>query len=156
MLYVERVRWDQLQRLLCEIPVDRFDEPTLNPDGWSVRDLVWHLARWNEVIAEQLELMNMGTFDEGFDWNTEENNGVLVYVLLADHAVEIVADRGIDARLDGSDWRAICREMEARFAEGRFEEGAIAGIRAIAGAMGRHFPGAGPRRNELPDRPMVL
>jgi len=89
-------------------------------------------------------------------WNTEENNGVLVYVLLADHAVEIVADRGIDARLDGSDWRAICREMEARFAEGRFEEGAIAGIRAIAGAMGRHFPGAGPRRNELPDRPMVL
>jgi len=74
MLHVERVRWDQLQRLLCEIPVDRFDEPTLNPDGWSVRDLVWHLARWNEVIAEQLELMNMGTFDEGFDWNTEENN----------------------------------------------------------------------------------
>jgi uncharacterized membrane protein len=89
-------------------------------------------------------------------WNTEENNGVLVYVLLADHAVEIVADRGIDAHLDEAQWRAICSEMEARFAQGRFEEGAIAGVRAIAAAVGRHFPGDGPRRNELPDRPLVL
>jgi hypothetical protein len=78
MLDLERVRWDQLQRLLYEIPIDRFDEPTLNPDGWSVRDLLWHLARWNEVIAEQLELMNAGTFDERFDWNTEENNAVFM------------------------------------------------------------------------------
>ena len=89
-------------------------------------------------------------------WNTEENNGVLLYVLLADRAVEIVADRGIDARLTPQQWQAICREMEARFAEGRYEEGSLAGIRAIAEAMGRHFPGAGPRRNELADRPMVL
>jgi uncharacterized membrane protein len=89
-------------------------------------------------------------------WNTEENNGVLVYVLLADRAVEIVADRGIDAHFSASQWQAICREMEARFAQGRFEEGALAGIRAIAEAMSRHFPGDGPRRNELPDRPLVL
>jgi uncharacterized membrane protein len=89
-------------------------------------------------------------------WNTEENNGVLLYVLLADRAVEIVADRGIDAHLDDAQWRAICADMEARFAEGRFEEGAIGGVRAIAQAMGRHFPGEGPRRNELADRPMVL
>jgi hypothetical protein len=78
MLGLERVRWDQLQRLLTEIPVDRFDEPALNPDGWSVRDLAWHLARWNEVIAEQLELMKAGTFDERFDWNTEENNAAFM------------------------------------------------------------------------------
>ena len=89
-------------------------------------------------------------------WNTEENNGVLVYVLLADHAVEIVADRGIDARLTPEQWREICREMETRFAAGRFEEGALAGIRAIAAAMGRHFPGSGAARNELPDRPVML
>ena len=89
-------------------------------------------------------------------WNTEENNGVLVYVLLADRAVEIVADRGIDARLEAQQWRAICREMESRFAQGRYEEGALAGIRAIAEAMGRHFPGDGARRNELPDRPVMM
>jgi uncharacterized membrane protein len=89
-------------------------------------------------------------------WNTEENNGVLVYVLLADRAVEIVADRGIDAHLDTEQWRGICSEMETRFAEGRYEEGALAGVRAIAGRMARHFPGDGPRRNELSDRPLVL
>lgn len=89
-------------------------------------------------------------------WNTEENSGVLVYVLLADRAVEIVADRGIDARLTSSEWRAICDEMQARFADGRYEEGALAGIRAIAGCMARHFPGEGTRRNEIPDRPLVL
>jgi len=89
-------------------------------------------------------------------WNTQENNGVLVYVRLADRAVEIVADRGIDAHLDSDQWRAICAEMESRFAEGRYEEGALAGIREIARTMARHFPGEGPRANELPDRPLVL
>lgn len=89
-------------------------------------------------------------------WNTEENNGVLVYVLLADRAVEIVADRGIDARVPDDEWRAICREMEARFAEGRYEEGALAGIRAISGALARHFPPGGPPREELPDRPVMI
>lgn len=89
-------------------------------------------------------------------WNTEENNGVLVYVLLADRAVEIVADRGIDAHLGTGQWRSICREMESRFAEGRYEEGALAGVRAIADAMGRHFPGDGTPRNELPDRPVMM
>ena len=89
-------------------------------------------------------------------WNTEENNGVLVYVLLADRAVEIVADRGIDAHFSPENWQAICREMEARFAQGRFEDGAIAGIRTIAQAMSRHFPGDGERRNELPDRPVMM
>lgn len=89
-------------------------------------------------------------------WNTEENNGVLVYVLLADRAVEIVADRGIDSRLTPAEWRAICDVMQARFAEGRYEEGALAGIRAIAACMASHFPGEGPHRNELPDRPVVL
>jgi hypothetical protein len=89
-------------------------------------------------------------------WNTEENNGVLVYVLLADHAVEIVADRGISARLTVEQWREICREMEARFADRRCEEGALAGIRAIAAAMARHGPGSAAPRNELPDRPVML
>jgi Predicted membrane protein len=92
-------------------------------------------------------------------WNTEENNGVLVYVLLADRAVEIVADRGIDAHLDEGQWRGICREMESRFAEARYEEGAIAGVRAIAQAMGRHFPGDGPppeRASGPPDGAVTL
>jgi hypothetical protein len=71
---VERNRWAQLQHLLGEIPEQRTDEPSLTLEGWSVRDLVWHMACWNDVVTTQLELMRVGSFDDRFDWNTEENN----------------------------------------------------------------------------------
>lgn len=90
-------------------------------------------------------------------WDTEENCGVLVYLLLADRAVEIVADRGIDRAVGAAKWQSVCREMEAAFAAGRYAEGAEAGIAAINELLARHFPGDGkPRTNELPDAPVVL
>jgi len=89
-------------------------------------------------------------------WNTEENNGVLIYVLLADRAVEIVADRGIHARVSGDEWRSICAAMEREFSQGRYREGAVAGVRAVSALLARHFPATGPRRNELPDRPVLM
>jgi uncharacterized membrane protein len=87
-------------------------------------------------------------------WNTAENNGVLIYVLLADRAVEIVADRGVQA--SDATWQAICRAMEEHFREGRFQEGAIVGVRAVSDLLARDFPSDGQRRNELPDRPVVM
>ncbi len=89
-------------------------------------------------------------------WNTEENNGVLLYILLADRGVEIVADRGIDARVAGDEWHAICRMMERHFAAARYELGAIDGVRAVSELLTRHFPASGKERNELPDRPVIL
>ena len=89
-------------------------------------------------------------------WNTEENNGVLVYVLLADHHVEIVADRGIDARVGAEAWRAICDEIDRCFREGRYEDGALAGVRAVSELLARHYPASGEGRNELGDRPIRL
>ena len=89
-------------------------------------------------------------------WNTEDNAGVLIYLLLADRRVEIVADRGIDAKVDGARWEAICREMESFFRDGRYEEGALAGLRAASAEIARHFPAEGGPRNELPDRPLVI
>ena len=86
-------------------------------------------------------------------WNTEENNGTLIYLLLADHAVEIVADRGIDARVDAAEWQGMCRMMESHFREARYEEGAIAGVNAVSLLLERHFPARGTGSNELPDRP---
>jgi hypothetical protein len=74
LLELERDRWTLLQKLLSSVPTSRAEEPSVTPEGWSVRDLVWHLASWNNVVAHQLESMRAGTFDEGFDWNTEENN----------------------------------------------------------------------------------
>jgi uncharacterized membrane protein len=89
-------------------------------------------------------------------WNTAENNGVLIYVLLADRAVEIVADRGIAARVGESEWATVCRMMESHFREGRFEAGAIAGVDAVSDLLSRHFPGGGERPNELEDRPTLV
>jgi uncharacterized membrane protein len=89
-------------------------------------------------------------------WNTEENDGVLIYVLLADRAVEIVADRGIHARVSDGEWRSICAAMQREFSQGLYAEGAVAGVRAVSALLARHFPATGPRRNELPDRPVLL
>jgi uncharacterized membrane protein len=89
-------------------------------------------------------------------WDTDGNNGVLIYVLMADHDVEIVADRAIAARVPQADWDALCREIEAHFRAGRFADGAEAGIAGIGRLLARHFPGAGADRDELPNRPVLL
>lgn len=91
-------------------------------------------------------------------WDTDENCGVLVYLLLADRDVEIVADRGVHARVGDAAWEAICRTMETAFREGRFADGAEAGINAINALLAAHYPqdGRSIRGNEIPDRPVVL
>lgn len=90
-------------------------------------------------------------------WDTEENCGVLVYLLLADRDVEIVADRGIHRRVGDAAWEAICKEMEAAFRAGRFAEGVEKGIGAINRLLAAHFPRAdGQSSNELPDQPIML
>ena len=81
---------------------------------------------------------------------------MLVYLLLADRDVEIIADRGIHRRVGADEWAPICREMEQAFREGRFVDGVIAGIRAVSAHLTRHYPGKGRRPNELPDSPVVL
>jgi uncharacterized membrane protein YgcG len=89
-------------------------------------------------------------------WDTEENSGVLVYLLLADRDVEIVADRGIHRKVGDDAWQAICRTMEAEFQQNRFEQGTMAGIEAINTLLARHFPRTSPGTNEIPDRPVIL
>ncbi|MEW5944291.1 MAG: TPM domain-containing protein [Pseudomonadota bacterium] len=89
-------------------------------------------------------------------WDTGHNNGVLIYLLLADHDVEIIADRGIHAHVGDQGWEAICRDMERAFRQGRFEEGVIAGIRAVGAHLARHYPRRGEKANELPNAPVIL
>ena len=89
-------------------------------------------------------------------WDTEHNTGVLIYVLLADTRVEIVADRGIHAKVDTGVWSAICRGMEDHFATGDFGRGATHGIDAITQLVARHFAPTPGNRNELPDAPLLL
>jgi uncharacterized membrane protein len=88
-------------------------------------------------------------------WDTSENNGVLIYLLFADHSVEIIADRGFNELVRPEEWQAVCRKMEGDFRAGLWDEGMIHGVEAVGVLIARHFPGAG-QRNELPDRPVIL
>lgn len=89
-------------------------------------------------------------------WDTEHNNGVLIYLLLADRAVEIVADRGIHAKAGSREWESICRKMETAFKKANYENGVVSGIEAITQHLRKHFPAVGGDRNELPDKPVLL
>ena len=89
-------------------------------------------------------------------WDTEHNTGVLIYLLLADRAVEIVADRGIHAKAGAHAWVAICHDMEAAFKAAKFEGGAVSGIQAVTHQLVDHFPAGGGNANELPDKPLVI
>lgn len=89
-------------------------------------------------------------------WDTEHNNGVLIYLLLADRAVEIVADRGVHGKLGQATWAAVCRDMESAFRRGKYEEGAVAGIRSVGAHLAQHYPHNGKKLNELPDHPVLL
>jgi len=91
-------------------------------------------------------------------WDTAENNGVLIYVLLADHDVEIVADRGFNERVPCDEWRAVCDRMESEFRAGRFREGAVTGVQEVGRIAACHFPQLPGQRDEdeLPNRPALL
>lgn len=89
-------------------------------------------------------------------WDTEHNSGVLIYLLLADRRVEIIADRGIHARVGDVQWQTLCREMEKYFRAGNFEQGVLTGIAAISDLLHLHFPAHGAHADELPNSPVVL
>ncbi|MEF8702942.1 MAG: TPM domain-containing protein [Candidatus Accumulibacter sp. UW26] len=89
-------------------------------------------------------------------WDTEQNSGVLIYLQLIDHRVEIVADRGIDAKVGQQFWNAVCRRMEAAFRTGDFEGGVLLALVTITEALREHFAASGENANELPNAPLVL
>ncbi len=89
-------------------------------------------------------------------WDTEQNNGVLVYLLLADRDIEIVVDRGVNAKLGNQVWEKICHDMEVKFRDGRFEQGVIEGMCHISQNLAEHYPCANKTINELPDKPVLI
>ena len=89
-------------------------------------------------------------------WDTAHNNGVLIYLLLADRQVEIIADRGIDAKVGASGWAKICAGMEADYSAGNFGSGSVRGVDAVSRELATYFPAHGKGPNELPDAPVVM
>lgn len=111
---------------------------------------VWHGQTPRERALEVFAALGV--------WDTEANNGVLIYVLLADHDVEIVADRGFNGRVPASEWQAACEDMEREFRAGRFRDGAVVGVEDVGKIIARHFPQLPGQRDEdqLPNRPRLL
>jgi uncharacterized membrane protein len=89
-------------------------------------------------------------------WDTEHNCGVLIYVLLADRRVEIVADRGIHRKVGQGAWEVICGAMQREFADGRFEQGALTGLQAVSDLLTTHYPARGVNPDELPNQPVIV
>jgi hypothetical protein len=106
---------------------------------------------WREVTPRDRALE---VFAQLGVWDTEANNGVLIYVLWADHDVEIVADRGFNGRVSAQEWTAVCHRMEQLFRDNQGQRAVIEGIRATGSLIAKHYPATD--RNELPNRPIVL
>ncbi|HEX7011126.1 MAG TPA: TPM domain-containing protein [Steroidobacteraceae bacterium] len=143
-----------------------FDKPTLDAivqaieqsertHGGEIRFAVeaglsaWELMRGITPRERALQV-----FSELRVWDTEANNGVLIYVLWADHDVEIVADRGFNGRLTAEDWAAICHRMERLLGQKQYREAVLEGIRACGELIARHYPRADA--DELSNRPAIL
>ncbi len=89
-------------------------------------------------------------------WDTEQNNGVLIYLLLAEHAIEIVADRGLSNRVPKEAWQQIVSRMGSAFSEHRFEDGLTQALSEVSALLVEHFPVTPdvPNANQLPDEPV--
>lgn len=111
----------------------------------------WQALRGREPRDRALEVFaSLGV------WDTEANNGVLIYVLLADRDVEIVADRGFNGRVSAEQWSAVCEALKRSFAKGEFAAGAVAAVESVGQLIAPHFPFVVGDRDELPNRPALL
>ncbi len=109
---------------------------------------------WRGATARERAVTQFGKLRV---WDTEHNNGVLIYLLLAERAIEIVADRGIDRHVSAQEWQAMVARMSEAFREGQFEDGLTQALGEVSALLVQHFPlGAGEAdRNELPDEPVL-
>ena len=109
-------------------------------------------------------LQNNPCFDRGVEvfselkiWDTEHNNGVLIYLLLADRKVEIIADRGLNKKITSEEWQSVCESMEHLFKQDEFETGVLLGIDEISKLLTQHYPAENKDKlDELSNKPVIL
>jgi uncharacterized membrane protein len=146
----------------------RFPAPTLDAiEGAVAASETHHRGEVRFAIEAALDLSTLWrdqtprdraleVFAELGVWDTKEKNGVLIYVLLAERDVEIVADRGLDDRVTAEEWEAVCAAIEQDFRAGRWREGALEGVAGVTQLLAREFPSDGANANEQPNRPHIL
>lgn len=141
---------DRIERAVDASELHHSGEIRFAIEGSLEPEDVWHGKTPRERALEVFAGLGV--------WDTEANNGVLIYVLLADHDVEIVADRGYNDRVGAAEWMAVCEDMEREFRAGRFADGAVVGVEDVGRIIAAHFPQRAGQRDEdeLPNRPTLL
>ena len=156
---------DMLQRLRGRIAASEqrhSGEIRLCVEASLPASYLWRIDPQNSVraLARQRAVTMFGKLRV---WNTEHNNGVLIYMLLAEHAIEIVADRGVAQRVSTEHWQAMVAHMAIAFRENRYEDGLTQALEETSAVLMTHFaltqerdaaPPVNP--NELPDDPLLL
>jgi uncharacterized membrane protein len=159
MQHITTTRWALAQRFprrvrdAIEAAIDKSEGQHGAELRFDVETALEFGQLWRGVTARERALQVFGSLGI---WDTAANNGILVYVLLAEHDIEIVADRGFNGRVSETAWRGVCETMEAAFRRGEFEAGSVAAIDAITNLVTPHFPMTGGDRNELPNQPALL
>lgn len=117
---------------------------------------LWRHVRHRVALTELLRERATEMFGRLRVWDTEHNNGVLIYLLLCEHQIELVADRGLNHHVDAHQWQAMVQHMGAAFAQGQFEEGLTQALAEVSVPLVAHFPAqAQPNPNDLPDMPVL-
>ena len=123
---------------------------------------LWRHVRRGVPMRQVIRQRAVTMFGKLRVWDTERNNGVLIYLLLAEHAIELVADRGLNAFVPPAEWQAMVQRMGQAFRAQRFEDGLTQALEEVSAVLVAHFPQgnaenqAQDRPNELPDAPVVL
>ena len=159
-------RW--LRHLLASCARNRFPEQSLERIAAAIGEgerqhdgevvfaiearLPW-AAHWARISPRQRA---QDAFAQLRVWDTQANNGVLLYLLLADRAIEIVADRGLHGRVADAQWASVCAAVEAGMRDGDMEQAVVEGVRRISALLAVHCPATELPRDELPDRPARL
>ena len=109
---------------------------------------------WRNAAARERALMQFGKLRV---WDTEHNNGVLIYLLLAERSIELVADRGLNQRISDAEWQAMVARLGAALHAGHYEEGLTQALEEVSAVLVQHFPlqPGGLRHNELPNTPLL-
>ena len=110
---------------------------------------------WRGASARERAITQFGKLRV---WDTEHNNGVLIYLLLAEHAIEIVADRGLAQRVPAATWHTLVQRLGEALRAGQYEDGLTEVLAEVSALLVAHFPASGhaPGSNELPDAPVLL
>lgn len=152
---------DQLRRRVAASEQRHTGEVRICVEGGLPTSYLWRHLRDRvpmQTIVRQRALM---MFSKLRVWDTTHNNGVLIYLLLAEHAVELVADRGVARHVDPAVWQDVVTHLSEKLREGEFEDGLTQALEEVSAVLVAHFPEtesadvAAREPNQLPDEPVL-